>query len=87
LPAAARVDFDTLKASFLSRFQPRKLEKYCFATELFKDMKGETQTVDDYLTNLRYKASIAGINPQLLTFVCISGLKPEIKSYVLEHKP
>ena len=50
LPPADCVDFDTLKASFLSRFQPRELEKYRFATELFNDKQRDDQSCDDYIT-------------------------------------
>ena len=85
LPLAERTDYATLRASFLARFQPRELEKFRFASALFNDKQKHNESVDDFITSLRQKASLAGIDPSLLCFACVSGLKPEIASYVLEH--
>ena len=76
-----------LSASFLERFQPRDIERFKFAKELFNLKQEPNETIDVYITKLRKKAAVVGLDAQLQLFAALNGILPEIASYVMEHNP
>jgi hypothetical protein len=79
--------FDHLTTAFLERYKPKEIEKYRYAKELFGQKQEANETVDLFLTKLRKKAEIAGLNDKAQIFAALNGLRPEIASFVLEHPP
>jgi hypothetical protein len=45
------------------------------------------ESVDLFLTKLKKKAEIAGVDVKSQIFAALNGLRPEIASFVLEHPP
>ena len=76
-----------MSAAFLERFQPRELERFKFAKDLFNVKQEQYEPVDQYITKLRKKAAVVGLDAQLQLFAALNGLLPEISSYVMEHNP
>jgi hypothetical protein len=86
LPDDQKDSFEHLSAAFLARFRPKEMEKFRYAKELFNDRQAADETVDQFITKLRKKAAVVGIDPAMQVFACINGLIPSISAYVLEHK-
>jgi hypothetical protein len=87
LPDDQKDTFEHLTTAFLERYRPKELEKYRYAKELFSQKQEAAETVDLFLTKLRKKAEIAGLNDKAQIFAALNGLRPEIASFVLEHPP
>ena len=87
LPADKKDTFAHLLAAFLDRFQPRELEKYRFAKDLFNQKQLEGQSVDTFVTDLKKKAVLVGMDAKSQVWAALNGLLPPISAYVLEHSP
>ena len=87
LPANRQDTFAHLKAAFLERFQPRELEKFRFAKELFTQKQQPGQSVDSYVTDIQLKASFVGMDAKSQLWAALNGLLPHISSYVVERSP
>jgi hypothetical protein len=87
LPDDQKDTFEHLTTAFLERYRPKELEKYRYAKELFSQKQEATETVDSFVTKLRKKAEIAGLDIKAQIFAALNGLRPEIASFVLEHPP
>jgi hypothetical protein len=87
LPDDQKDTFEHLTTAFLERYKPKELEKYRYAKELFSQKQEATETVDSFVTKLRKKAEIAGLDIKAQIFAALNGLRPEIASFVLEHPP
>ncbi len=85
LPDDQKDTFDHLSTAFTARFQPKEMDKFRYARELFHDKQGADETVDQFVTKLRKKAAVVELDPALQVFAFINGLKPAISAYVLEH--
>ena len=85
LPNDQKDTFDHLSAAFILRFSPKELEKFRYAKELFNEKQSATQTVDQFITEIRKKSIIAGVDEATLAYIIINALAPNISSYVLEH--
>jgi Retrotransposon gag protein len=86
LPDDQKDTFEHLAAAFLLRFLPKELEKFRYAKELFNEKQMPGQSVDDFISQIRKKGSIAGVDETTLAFIIINALSPNISSYVLEHE-
>jgi len=51
VPDAHKDTFEHLSIAFLARFQPKELEKYKFAKDLFNVRQESFESVDEYITN------------------------------------
>jgi hypothetical protein len=87
LPDDNKDTFAHLSAAFLARFQPKDIEKYKFARDLFNQKQKPGQSVDAYVTDLRTKAAIVGLDAKSLLYVAISGLSSDIVTYVVQRSP
>ena len=87
LPDDSKDTFAHLAAAFLARFQPKDIEKYKFARDLFNQKQQPGQSVDAYVTDLRTKAAIVGLDAKSLLYVAISGLSSDIVTYVVQRSP
>jgi hypothetical protein len=87
LPDDQKDTFDHLTTAFLERYKPKEIEKYRYAKELFSQKQEANESVDSFLTKLRKKAEIAGLDVKAQIFAALNGLRPEIASFVLEHPP
>jgi hypothetical protein len=87
VPDNQKDTFVHLSTAFLARFQPKELEKYKFAKDLFNVRQEPFESVDEFITKLRKKASLVGLDAQLQIFAALNGLLPTIASYVMEHNP
>jgi hypothetical protein len=87
LPDDQKDTFDHLTTAFLERYKPKEIEKYRYAKELFGQKQEANETVDLFLTKLRKKAEIAGLDVKSQIFAALNGLRPEIAAFVLEHPP
>jgi hypothetical protein len=87
LPDDQKDTFDHLTTAFLERYKPKEIEKYRYAKELFGQRQEANESVDVFLTKLRKKAEIAGLDVKSQIFAALNGLRPEIASFVLEHPP
>jgi hypothetical protein len=87
LPDDQKDTFDHLTAAFLERYKPKEIEKYRYAKELFGQKQEANESVDLFLTKLKKKAEIAGVDVKSQIFAALNGLRPEIASFVLEHPP
>jgi hypothetical protein len=85
LPDDQKDTFEHLAAAFLLRFLPKELEKFRYAKELFNEKQMPGQSVDDFISQIRKKSGIAGVDETTLAFIIINALSPNISSYVLEH--
>ena len=85
LPDAQKNTFEHLSTAFTARFQPKEMDKFRYARELFHDKQGADETVDQFVTKLRKKAAVVELDSALQVFAFINGLKPAISAYVLEH--
>jgi hypothetical protein len=86
LPDGQKDTFDHLEAAFKARFQPKELEKFKYAKELFNERQVPGQSVDEFITQIRKKSTIAGVDEATLAFIIINALSPNISSYVLENE-
>lgn len=86
LPNDQKDTFEHLAAAFLTRFLPKELEKFRYAKELFNERQMPGQSVDEFITQIRKKSIIAGVDETTLAFIIINALSPNISSYVLEHE-
>jgi hypothetical protein len=66
LPDDNKDTFAHLSAAFLARFQPKEIEKYKFTRDLFNQKQKPGQSVDAYVTDLRTKAAIVGLDAKSL---------------------
>jgi hypothetical protein len=82
LPDAQKDTFAHLSAAFLARFQPQDIEKYKFARDLFSQMQQTGQSVDAYITDLKTKAAIVGLDAKALLYVTINGLRSALERYL-----
>jgi hypothetical protein len=87
VPDDQKDSFEHLSIAFLARFQPKELEKFKFAKDLFNVRQESFESVDEYITKLRKKASLVGLDAQLQIYAALNGLLPTIASYVMEHNP
>jgi hypothetical protein len=87
LPAEKQNNFDNLKAAFLERFQPKELEKFRFAKDIFNQKQQPGQTVDAFITELKVKAAVVGMDAKSQLWAALNGLLPQISAYVVEHSP
>jgi hypothetical protein len=87
LPDDQKDTFEHLTTAFLERYKPKELEKYRYAKELFSQKQEAHESVDSFVTKLRKKAEIAGLDVKAQIFAALNGLRPEIASFVLEHPP
>lgn len=86
LPDDQKDTFDHLEAAFQVRFQPKELEKFKYAKDLFNERQVPGQSVDEFITQIRKKSAIAGVDESTLAFIIINALSPNISSYVLENE-
>jgi hypothetical protein len=87
LPDAQKDTFAHLSAAFIARFQPQEIEKYKFARDLFNQKQQTGQSVDAYITDLKTKAAIVGLDAKSLLYVAISGLRSDLVTYVVQRSP
>jgi hypothetical protein len=87
IPDDHKDSFEHLSAAFLERFQPKELEKYKYAKDLFNVRQESHESVDEYITKLRKKAALVGLDSQLQIFAALNGMLPYIASYVMEQNP
>ena len=87
LPADKQNTFDNLSTAFLERFQPKELEKFRFAKELFNRKQQPGQSVDAFITELKVKADLVGMDAKSQLWAALNGLLPQIAAYVVEHSP
>ena len=85
LPADKRNSFANLSAAFLDRFQPKELEQFRFAKELFNQKQQPGQSVDAFITDLKKKADIVGMEAKSQLWAALNGLLPHIASFVMER--
>ena len=65
LPDAQKDTFEHLSTAFTVRFQPKKVDKFRYARELFHDKQEADETVDQFITKLRKKALVVELDPAL----------------------
>ena len=87
VPDDQKDSFEHLSTAFLARFQPKELEKYKYAKDLFEVRQEKGESVDEYITKLRKKAGLVGLDSKIQIFAALNGLLPAIASYVMEHNP
>jgi len=87
VPDAHKDKFEHLSIAFLTRFQPKELEKYKFAKDQFNLRQESLESVDEYITKLRKQAALVGLDAKLQIYAARNGLLPNIASYVMEHNP
>ena len=86
LDQAEQADWERLKTAFLQRYTTPEFLKYKHANSLFNH-KQESKTVDDYIAYMQKLASQINANDQILHFVVINGLRPDIKNHVTMKQP
>jgi hypothetical protein len=87
LAADKQDTFAHLSAAFLETFQPRELEKFRFAKELFNLKQQPEQSVDAFITQIKVKAALVGMDAKSQMWAALNGLLPHISAYVIEHAP
>ena len=87
LPPNNQDTFAHLKDAFLERFQPKEMLQFRFAKELFNQKQQTGQDVDSFITDIRVKASLVGMDAKSQLWAALNGLLPHISAYVLEHSP
>jgi hypothetical protein len=87
LPDAQKDTFAHFSTAFLARFKPQDIEKYIFARDLFNQKQQAGQSVDAYITDLKTKAAIVGLDAKSLLYVAISGLRSDLVTYVVQRSP
>jgi hypothetical protein len=76
LPDDQKDTFEHLTTAFLERCEPKELEKYRYAKEPFSQKQEAAETVDSFVTKLRKKAEIAGLDVKAQIFAALNGLRP-----------
>jgi hypothetical protein len=87
LPDSSKTSYDNLRAAFASRYQSTDTIKFKCAAEIFTRKQGETQSVDDYVTQMCKLAKLCSADENILKFAIINGLKPYISVQVTQAKP
>jgi hypothetical protein len=87
LPLETQDSFDLLSDAFLERLQPKELEKYRYAKDVFSERQQATESVDNFISNIRRRVSTVGMDPQSQVWAAINGFLSQISAYVLEHAP
>jgi predicted NAD/FAD-binding protein len=71
----------------LETFQPTELEKFRFAKELFDLKQQPEQSVDAFITQIKVKVALVGMDAKSQMWAALNGLLPHISAYVIEHAP
>jgi hypothetical protein len=78
LPDDRKDTFDHRTTAFLERYKPKEIEKYRYAKELFGQRQEANETVDVFLTKLRKKAGIAGLDVKSQFLRRSTGCDPKL---------
>ena len=86
LPPRVTESLDEFLQAFNERYvQPNHLQ-WKIETEIYDVVQKPNQTVHDYLTEMQFKAQRSRINAEILLQLAVKGLRPHIRSQVLQHE-
>ena len=86
LPPRVTESLDEFIHAFNERYvQPNHLQ-WKIETEIYDVVQKPSQTVHDYLTEMQFKAQRSKINAEILLQLAVKGLRPHIRSQVLQHE-
>jgi len=86
LPNASTNSWGNLKTAFEMRYNPPGFMKYKHANDLFNNKQGDI-SVDDFCAKMQRLATEVEANENMLRFVVINGLNPEIRNHVTRTQP
>jgi hypothetical protein len=75
-----------LKAAFKNRFQPSNLLKWQRVSHLWERGQLSTESVDEYVTEMRKIARTAQIPDDMLLNAIIKNFRPEIRRFVVQSR-
>lgn len=78
--------FEALRAAFDKRYLSTDAVKHRSARDLFTKKQGESETVDDFVASVRRQAQLIGVNDDVVKWVLLCGLKPQISTVVTQQK-
>ena len=86
LPDDKIATFQTLSAAFSQHFQPKEVEKYKYAQEIFSRKQADGESVDAFITRLTKQANLIGLDEKSVVFAALGGLRKEISQYIIEQQ-
>jgi hypothetical protein len=81
-----RSSYATLRAAFDKRYLSTDAVKHRSARDLFTKKQAESETVDDFVTSVRRLAQLINAKDDVIKWVLLCGLKPQISAVVTQHK-
>ena len=86
LPAEQKATFAVFSDSFKARFAPTDLTRFHEANQILSLVQAENQSVDDYIMAMtRIAKRIPMADGPILRYAIIKGMKPHIRTYVLQQ--
>ncbi len=78
--------WDTVKSYLLSQYGPSAVG-YLQQSILLDWTQGEEETVTQYADDVYKRLSLTGTEDPIAWHTFVKGLKPDLRTYVLTHKP
>ena len=85
-PGIGEMSFDELAEAFSQRFGLSEAQKWRAESDLWRRQQGPTETVDQYVTDLRLKANRVAMAEEQLIKIILQGIRPELRLFVLNAK-
>ena len=87
LPQATRQDYDQLQKAFRQMYMDAQHNRWQKQMATLTTTQQSGESVDVYITNARAKMADQQYDEELQMSLLLNGLRPEIKSLVLQHQP
>ena len=79
--------FEHIKQAFEKHYITPTALRFRSASEMFKKRQATTESVDAYAARIRGLAKKVAVADSTLLYAFVSGLKPQIATFVLGRKP
>lgn len=88
LDASKKMQYSTLRAALIERFGNSPLTRHKTARQLFERKQGNGESVDTYVAQmLKLASSLGDDRQQFALYAIVSGLRPQIATYVAQNRP
>src|SRR6267154_346421 len=83
----AKTTFQQVKEAFMEQYERDETYKWKDSAAVWATTQGESQTVENYFTDVLKKAQRAGLSEEQTRYSLINGLRKNIRQAVLQHEP
>ena len=87
LPTADRANFTRVTALFEEKYAPAPISLWRKASELWSRDQKPQESVEEFYASMSRRASEVGATADMTRYAVIRGLRPELRTYVLQQNP